>query len=302
MVLDVIFLGTSGSIPTRKRSLPSVVIRREGEIILFDCGEGTQRQITTAKLSSVKISRVFLTHMHGDHVLGLPGLIQSMALLGRIQHLEIYGPPGTSSFLEAIRLTVPHQTSFPISVHEVSDGIVYNQLKYRVMATWVDHSIPSLAYSFIEKPKPGHFKPTIAEKLGVPKGPLWKKLQMGEIVEIDGRKVDPSTVVGPPRPGIKIAYSGDTRPCKTFKKLAEGSDIVIHESTFDNSRKDKAKEYGHSTAQQAAQIANEVKASRLILTHISPIYEGSEQNLLEEAKEKFQGQVILADDFTHIKV
>lgn len=302
MPLEVIFLGTSGSMPTRKRSLPSIAVRREGEIVLFDCGEGTQRQSVMAKLSTLKISRIFITHLHGDHILGLPGLLQSMALLGRNSLLEVYGPPGLASFLEAVRFTVPCSIEFPISICEVSEGTVYEDKNYRVEAMWVDHTIPCLGYSLTENPRPGRFKPEIAEKLGVPKGPLWKKLQMGEAIELAGKIVHPSIVVGPLRPGAKLAYSGDTRPFHRFKKIAYNSDLLIHDSTFDDSRRDKAAEYGHSTAKQAAQVAKEVKASRLALTHISPIYEECEEKLLLEAKESFMGEVFLASDLAYMRL
>ncbi|MEM2122700.1 MAG: ribonuclease Z [Candidatus Bathyarchaeia archaeon] len=302
MTLEVIFLGTGGSIPTRRRGLPSIAVRRGGDVILFDCGEGAQRQAATAKLSTLKISRIFITHLHGDHVLGLPGLIQSMALLGRTALLEIYGPTGLASFLEAVRLTVPCSIDFPISVYEVSEGTIYEDEKYRVEALWMNHTIPCLGYSLTEKPRPGRFKPETAEKLGIPKGPLWKKLQMGETVEVAGKTIQPSKVVGPPRPGVKLSYSGDTRPYHSLKKIAYNSDLLIHDSTFDESRRDKAAEYGHSTARQAAQIAKLVKASRLALTHISPIYEESEDKLLLEAEEIFPGEVFLASDLAHLNI
>jgi len=302
MPLEVIFLGTGGSMPTRKRSLPSIAVRREGEIILFDCGEGTQRQAATAKLSTLRISRIFITHLHGDHVLGLPGLIQSMALLGRTTLLEIYGPTGLASFLEAVRLTVPCSIGYPISVYEASEGTLYEDAKYKVEAAWMDHTIPCLGYSLTEKPRPGRFKPEVAERLGIPKGPLWRRLQMGETVEVAGRTVHPSRVVGPPRPGAKLSYSGDTRPNLNLRKIAYRSDLLIHDSTFDESRRDKAAEYGHSTARQAAQMAREVKASSLALTHISPIYEDSEEKLLLEAEEALGGNVVLASDLSHLNV
>ncbi|MGC8849940.1 MAG: ribonuclease Z, partial [Candidatus Bathyarchaeia archaeon] len=302
MSLEVIFLGTGGSMPTRRRGLPSIAVRREGEIILFDCGEGTQRQAVTASLSTLKISRIFITHLHGDHVLGLPGLIQSMALLGRTSLLEIYGPAGLASFLEAVRFTVPCSIGFPISVYEVSEGIVYEDRSYKVEAAWMDHTIPCLGYSLTENPRPGRFHPEIAEGLGVPKGPLWKRLQMGESVEVEGGIIHPSKVVGPPRPGVKLSYSGDTRPHPNLKKIAFKSDLLIYDSTFDDSRRDKAAEYGHSTSRQAAQMAKEVKADRLALTHISPIYEGSEDKLLLEAEEIFTGEVLLASDLAHFKI
>ncbi|MEM3607941.1 MAG: ribonuclease Z [Candidatus Bathyarchaeia archaeon] len=302
MPLEVIFLGTGGSMPTRGRGLPSIAVRREGEIILFDCGEGTQRQAATASLSTLKISRIFITHLHGDHVLGLPGLIQSMALLGRTALLEVYGPIGLASFLEAVRFTVPCSIGFPISIYEVSEGAVYEDRNYRVEAAWMDHTIPCLGYSLTENPRPGKFRPEAAERLGVPKGPLWKRLQMGESVEVAGRTIHPSEVVGPPRPGVKLSYSGDTRPHPNLKKIAYKSDLLIHDSTFDDSRRDKAAEYGHSTARQAAQMAMEVKASRLALTHISPIYEGSEDKLLLEAEETFVERVILASDLARLNL
>ena len=188
MTLEITFLGTSGSIPTRSRNLPSIAVFYEGEILLFDCGEGTQRQMTFAKLSLQKISKIFITHLHGDHILGLPGLLQTMDLNGRTRLLEIYGPIGISSFIESIKLTVPHSINFPLSVYEVTKDHVLTHPKYIIESAFMDHSISCLGYALIEKPKPGKFHKEVVEHLGVPRGPLWKKIQMGESIEIDGKK------------------------------------------------------------------------------------------------------------------
>ncbi|MEM4245874.1 MAG: ribonuclease Z [Candidatus Bathyarchaeia archaeon] len=301
-MIEIVFLGTGGSMPSRARSLPSIVIRREGEVIMFDCGEGTQMQMTRAKIGFNKEMAVFITHMHGDHVLGLPGMIQSMALLGRDKPLEIYGPPGISGYLEAIDTYVPYTAGFELKAREVTPGLVINEAAYRIRAVWVNHSTPCLAYAFIEKPRPGKFNPKYASKLKIPEGPLWKRLQMGRRVTVNGKVINPREVVGPPRPGKKIVYSGDTKPCSSIIKLSEGADVLIHDSTFGLSRGDKAGEYGHSTSTQAAEIARRARVKRLFLTHVSAIYddEGAEE-LLKEARRVFR-HTFLAYDLMRVEV
>jgi len=178
MSLHVIFLGTAGSVPTPKRSLPAILIQREGEQLMFDCGEGVQRQMMKAKTGFHKKMKVFVSHMHGDHVLGLPGLLQTMALLDRERKLEVYGPSGTKRFIEVIRETVQFVLTFPVEIHEIEEaGVVCEEEEYTVKAVWANHAIPSLAYALEEKPRPGRFYPEKAEALGVPEGPLWSKLQ-----------------------------------------------------------------------------------------------------------------------------
>jgi len=301
MSLHVVFLGTAASIPTVARALPSVVVKRKNEVLMFDCGEGVQRQMIRAGVGFHRKMKVFVTHMHGDHVLGLPGLLQTMSLLDRQNKLEVYGPVGIKAFVDAIKETVQFVLTFPVEINEIEEGAVCEEKEYEIKAAQTDHVIPSLAYALIEKPRPGRFNPKKAEALGVPEGPLWSKLQRGKKVETpSGRVVKPEQVVGKPRPGRKIVYSGDTRPLESLLKLAEGADLLIHEATFDDELLDKALEDGHSTPSQAAETAKKARAKRLILTHLSSRYKNA-QSLLEQAKKIFPN-VNVAEDFMEIEV
>jgi ribonuclease Z len=302
MSLHVTFLGTAGSIPTPKRSLPAVAIQRKGELLLLDCGEGTQRQMIQAKIGFHRKTKVFISHMHGDHVLGLPGLIQTMSLLDRERKLEIYGPKGVEAFVEAVKQAVQFTLTFSIEVFEIENaGKVCEEKEYEMHAVWADHVVPSLAYAFIEKPRTGKFYPEKAKNLGVPEGPLWSRLQHSYTVESpNGRTVKPEDVVGPQRPGRKIVYTGDARPSKSLIEFALNADLLIHDTTFDDELEERAREDGHSTPSQAATVAKEAKAKKLILTHISARYEDS-SILLEQAKKIFPF-VDVAEDFMKIDV
>jgi ribonuclease Z len=302
MSLRIIFLGTAGSVPTPKRSLPAIIIQRKGEQIMFDCGEGAQRQMIRAKTGFHKKMKVFISHMHGDHVLGLPGLLQTMALLDREKKLDIYGPPGIERFLEEIRETVQFVLSFPVEIHEIYEaGIVCEEQEYTVQAAWANHVIPDLAYAFVEKPRPGRFYPEKAKALGVPEGPLWSRLQHGRRVKLsDGRIVKPEDVTGAPRKGRKIVYTGDTRPFKGFVKLAAKADLLIHDATLDEALTERAKEDGHSTPGQAARNAKKARVKRLILTHISARYEDT-STLLKQARKIFKNTQV-AEDFMQIEM
>jgi ribonuclease Z len=293
--LRIVFLGTSGSMPTQERSSSSVAIRRKGEIILFDCGEGTQRRMVAARLGFRRQTRIFISHLHGDHVLGLPGLIQTMTLLHRERPLHLYGPEGLTAFIEAFS-SVLGGPGFPLRVNEIlSEGIIYSGSEYSVKATRADHEDPSWSYVLEEHPRPGRFHPDRASALGVPEGPLWKRLQQGGDVELnDGREVRSEEVVDPPKRGLKIAYSGDTRPTEAFTKASEGADLMIYEATFDSSLEEKAIENGHSTAAQAAEVAKEAEVKTLVLTHISSRYPDAGV-LLEEAKEVFPNTRVAED-------
>jgi len=302
MSLNVIFLGTSGSVPTPKRALPAIAIQRKDEIILFDCGEGLQRQMIQAGIGFHKKMKVFVTHMHGDHVLGLPGLFQTMSLLERENKLDVYGPVGIKAFVEVLKQTVQFVLTFPMSIHEIEDdGIVCREKEYEICAKWVEHIVPSLAYALIEKPRPGRFFPEKAKKLGVEKGPLWSKLQQGESVRLlNGRAVKSEEVTGPLRSGRKIVYTGDTKSTENLIKFAENADLLIHDATFDDELVERAQEDGHSTPSQAAGTANKAKVKWLILTHISARYKDASL-LLEQAKKIFPTASI-AEDFMKIEL
>jgi len=302
MSLHVVFLGTAGSVPTLKRALPAIAIQRKDELILFDCGEGAQRQMIQAKVGFHRKTKVFVTHMHGDHVLGLPGLFQTMALLDRRRELEVYGPVGIRAFVEAIRKTVQFALTFPIEITDIEDeGVVCVEKEYGVHAVSVDHVVPSLAYALIEKSRPGKFNPKRAKTLGVPEGPLWSRLQHGSAVKLpNGRVVKPEEVVGTPRPGRKIVYSGDTRPTRELVRLAEDADLLIHDATFDDQLKDRALEDGHSTPSQAAETAKEAGVKRLVLTHISARYE--KPSLLKKQARRVFPRTDVAEDFLRVEI
>ncbi len=302
MSLHVVFLGTAGSVPTPKRSLPAILIQRKGEQLMFDCGEGAQRQVIKAKGSFHRKMKIFITHMHGDHVLGLPGLLQTMSLLDRERKLDVYGPPGIEHFLESMKETVQFVLTFPVEVHEIEKaGVVCDEEEYYVQTVLSSHVIPNLSYAFIEKSRAGRFYPEKAKGLGVPEGPLWSKLQRGLSVKLSsGKIVKPEQVVGSPRSGRKIVYTGDTRPFKGFIKFAAHADLLIHDATLDDELAERAEEDGHSTSGQAAVNAKKARVKQLVLTHISARY-GSVSKLLEQAQAIFKNTLV-AEDFVKIEV
>ena len=302
MSLQITFLGTAASIPTLTRALSSVAVQRQGELFLFDCGEGTQKQMIQAKIGFNRKTRVFVTHMHGDHVLGLPGLLQTMSLLGRDKPIQIFGPKGTMNFIEAMISTVEFSLCFPIEVCEVkNEGLVIKTKEYEVQAAWEEHSVPCLAYALTEKPRAGKFHPEKAVALGVSKGPLWHTLQDGKKVKlINGRIVKPQEVLDPPRLGRKIVIAGDTKPSDNIARLARGADVLVHEATFAEELIERAHDDLHSTPSGAASVAKKARIKRLVLTHVSARY-GDPKVLLEEARKVFPNTIV-AEDFMKIEV
>ncbi|MGA3192237.1 MAG: ribonuclease Z [Candidatus Bathyarchaeia archaeon] len=302
MSLRVVFLGTAAGVPTIKRSLPAILVQRDGEQLMFDCGEGVQRQMLMAGASLNRITKVFVTHMHGDHVMGLPGLLQTMALLGREKMLEVYGPPNIRDFLRGIRETVQFVLTFPIEIHEVErPGVVCVEGEYTVRAVRSKHVIPSFAYAYVEKPRPGRFYPEKAKALGLPEGPLWSKLQRGQKVKLpSGQVIKPEEVLGQPRQGRKIVYTGDTKPFKRLEKFAANADLLIHDSTLGDELAERAEMYGHSTVDQAAESAKKAKVKQLILTHISQRYEDP-STWLKQARKIFKNTA-MAEDFMQVEI
>ncbi|MEM3506207.1 MAG: ribonuclease Z [Candidatus Bathyarchaeia archaeon] len=300
MDTQIIFLGTGGSLPTKSRNLPSVVVKRKDEILMFDCGEGTQKQMLSSKIGINKKMKILISHLHGDHVLGLPGLIQTMSLLGRNKELEVYGPSGINDFLESIFKTVPFNLNYSIKVNSIDEGKILEKNEYEIFAKKTNHGIPCFAFALIEKPKPGRFYPEKARALGIPEGPLWKKLQLGKDIVLKGKIIKSNQVVGPPRQGLKIVYALDTRPCEAVLEFSRNADVLIHDSTFGNDMVKKANEYGHSTSSQAANIAKAANVKKLVLLHISPMYKNPSK-LLKEAKKIFPS-TIMPKDLESIKI
>lgn len=299
--MKIVFLGTSGSMPTPSRSSSAIAIKRKGEVILFDCGEGTQQRMVATRLGFRRPMRVFVSHLHGDHILGLPGLLQTMTLLRRERLLHVYGPQGLHGFIKAFS-SILGGPSFPLEVHEILDeGVVFASSEYKVEAARADHEGDCWSYALVEHPLPGRFHPERARALGVPEGPLWRRLQYGENVVLDGgRLVKSMDVVDPPKKGRKIVYSGDTRPTEVIMRLAEGADVLIHEATFDDDMAGRAAEDGHSTASQAAEMASAAQVGLLILTHISSRYPDPGV-LLEQARRIFPN-TRTAEDLMEIEV
>jgi len=261
--LSIFFAGTGGSVPTARRGLPATLVRRGGDWILFDCGEGTQRQLVSS-VGLADLSDVFLTHFHTDHWLGLPGLLNTFNLRGREMPLTIHGPAGVIGLIELVR-RMSGRPGFELEVVELAHGDVVVRDGYRIAPVAVDHRGPALGYVVFEDDRPGVFDPEAARAAGLTPGPDFGRVQRGETV--DG--VAPGDVMGPARPGRKLALSGDTRPAETLRIAAHGADVLVHEATFAEEERARAAANGHSTARQAAELARDAGASLLALTHVS---------------------------------
>jgi ribonuclease Z len=300
-MLRLTFLGTSAARPTVERAVPSIVIVRKGETLMFDCGEGTQRQMMRYRVS-FGVSHIFFTHFHGDHYLGLTGLLRTLALEGRTEPMHLYGPAGVEGFLQtALKLEIDRLT-FPIEIRELTPGERLERDEYDIEVIEVDHGEGAVGYTLREHRRLGQFKPEKARELGVPNGPLWGALHRGQSVQLpDGRTVDPAGVVGPSRPGRLVVLSGDTRPCESVVATAEGADLLVHEATFGEEEQERARETGHSTAIEAAQVAVAARVKRLALTHISARYSAAPGSLLDQACSVFP-ETVVAEDGMRIDV
>ncbi|HXX72880.1 MAG TPA: ribonuclease Z [Candidatus Acidoferrales bacterium] len=291
---SVTFLGTGGSVPNKFRNLPSVLVRRGPELFLFDCGEGTQRQFLEARAGINRKMRILISHLHGDHVFGLPGMLHSLSFMGRSRELEIIGPKGVLELVTSVNRVVTLYNRFPIRIREVKPGQSIKDEEYNIRVAAAQHGIPCLAYTIEEKPRTGKFDAAKARRLGVPEGPLWKQLQSGKSVRVGRRRILSKLVLGPPRRGVKITYAVDTRPCASVIRLASGSDLLIHDSCFAESAATKAREYGHSTAGEAAGVAKRSRSRMLALFHISAMYEDASP-LLAQAKRVFHRSILPRD-------
>ena len=300
-MLRVIFLGTGGSLPTRNRNPSAIMVNREGELILFDCGEGTQQQMMRARTGMMSLSSIFVSHFHADHFLGIPGLIQTMSFMGRKEPLFIYGPDGTGEFTELFKAFGFFNFKYEIYGIQLKPGDIVERKDYVIRALKTEHGIPSLGYALIENPRPGRFNREKAVKLGIPPGPFFAELQKGNSLEVDGKLVKPKDVMGPSRPGRTVVYSGDTRPCESILEASRDADLLIHDCSFSDEMTDWAEESGHSTAGGVATLAKEAGVRRLILTHISSRYTDDVEPILTDSKKIFEN-VIVAEDFMEVEV
>ncbi len=292
------FLGTSGSWPTRERSASAIALALEKELVLLDCGEGTQRQLFQSSASFMRVRRVFLTHFHGDHFLGLPGLIQSMCLNHREEPLDIYGPPDATEMVgRALRMGY-FTLRFPVEVHALAPGSEVELPGYRVRTAAATHPVPALAYRIEEGPRRGRFDGALARSFGL-EGPDFARLEEGETVRVGGRVVRPEDVMGPPRPGRSVVYSGDTAPAEDVARLAEKATILVHEATAAQEIEKEANEWGHSSARQAAECARVAGVGALFLTHFSARYKELEP-LESEARIVFPGSTAARDLLEHL--
>jgi len=295
-MMKITILGTSGGQPTQTRNVSSVAVSLDHEWLLFDCGEDTQRRIVSANLKPGRLERIFITHLHGDHVIGLLALIGTLSLQHRERPLYIYGPPGIRELLSTARKLQVFYPAYDLIIDEIEEaGEVCVGDDYSVTCAPLDHRITDFGYRLSEPDRPGKFDIQAAVRLGIPEGPLFHKLQKGEAVTLtDGRTIYPHDVLGESRPGKTLAYCTDTRPCENSIELARGADLLIHEATYTKDESTLADERGHSTAEQAAHVAKKASAKRLLLTHFSARYTDLSP-LLKEATEIFPFTEIASD-------
>ncbi|BAH39737.1 MAG TPA: ribonuclease Z [Gemmatimonas aurantiaca] len=297
MPLLVRFLGTAASRPTVERGVSAISLTREGETLLFDCGEGTQRQMMRYGVSFA-LSDVFFTHVHSDHLLGITGLLRTMALQGRTEPLRLWTPRSTAKTLRQCINIGGERTTFPVEICELEAGSsVKRGEDYRIDTFAVDHrGTASLGYAIVEEERRGRFNPDLARELGIPEGPLWGRIHRGEPIMLDdGRVIESSVLVGERRRGRRIVITGDTRPCDGTLAAAQDADLLIHESTFADEEGARAQETGHSTAREAAEIALKAGVRRLVLTHISARYSRDTRDLEQEARSVFPNTLIARD-------
>jgi ribonuclease Z len=293
--MRVIFLGTSGGLPTPRRALPAVAVLRGGEMLLFDCGEGTQQQIMRKGLGFGRLTKIFISHLHGDHLSGLMGLLMTLTLLERNTPLDIYGPPELQPFFESLKRDIKLRTRFDLSVYSAAPGIVVREDEYFIEAAPLMHSAPCLAFALQEKPRPGRFNVARALELGVLEGPMFGQLQRGETITLeDGRAVSPADVLGPARSGRRLVYATDTCYYPGIIPFCRNADLLIHEGMFTNDMEDEARIRRHCTAAQAASIAKEAGAKRLVITHLSARHSDT-RCLCDEARAVFPDAEVAHD-------
>jgi ribonuclease Z len=299
--MELEFLGTGAGVPAKHRNVTSIALRLLDErnaVWLFDCGEGTQMQILHSTIRPRKIEKIFITHLHGDHIYGLPGLISSRSFQGGTSPLEIYGPKGIEEFVRSALRLSQTKLSYSLIFHEITqEGILFKDSQFTVSCARLDHGIESYGYRVEEASHQGELQVEALIDLGIKPGPIFGRLKKGELVTLeDGRQLNGADYVGPAKKGRIVTILGDTRFCSNAISLAKNADILVHESTFNKDEAKMAKAYFHSTTTQAAEVAKQANVKRLLLTHISARYVGKDiTNLANEARAVFPNTVIVKD-------
>lgn len=301
-MLKLTFLGTGAACPTVDRNVAALALAREGETLLFDCGEGTQRQMMRYGVSFT-FRDIFFTHFHSDHLLGVIGLLRTLGLLNifgeqeaRSEGLTLYGPRGAKRILSHALEVGIERVKFPVEIVELAVGDVVRRDEYDIVTFPTEHRADTIGYALVEHIRKGRFNPDLARAMGIPEGPLWGRIHKGETITLpDGRVITPAELVGQPRPGRKVVITGDTRPVPAVQEVSTGADLLVHEATFSHLDQARARETGHSTATEAAEIARAAGVKRLALTHISPRYSREAPELLAEARGIFPETVIARD-------
>ena len=289
-MFDILFLGTGASVPSRDRSLPCVAVRQGRSISLFDCGEGSQRQLMVSPFSFMKVDRIFITHLHGDHILGLPGLLQTMGMSGRKKAVSVFGPKGTDKALNDLLGACEGELEYEVEIHELEGGESFDFDGLSVSSFRTEHNVPSVGYLYREGDRPGTFNREKAEKLGLEPGEDFTRLRSGETV----KGVRPEQVIGPVKSGCSMVYTGDSLPCSEIREAAMNVDVLIHESTYVDEDSEMAKVHFHSTARSAAETASQCEVGMLALIHVSNRYGGVEPPLAE-AKMYFENTIAPSD-------
>ncbi|MEG5549464.1 ribonuclease BN [Enterobacter wuhouensis] len=305
--MELIFLGTSAGVPTRSRNVTAILLDLQhptrGGLWLFDCGEGTQHQLLRTAYHPGKLDKIFITHLHGDHLFGLPGLLCSRSMAGIAHPLTIYGPKGIAEFVETTLRLSGSWTDYPLEVVEIAEGLAFDDGDYKVTAYPLNHPVECYGYRIEEQDKPGALNAAALIADGVKPGPLFQRLKLGETVTLeDGRAVNGQDYLSAPQPGKKLAIFGDTAPCAAAFSLAQGVDVMVHEATLEAAMEEKANGRGHSSTRQAARLAREAGVGKLIVTHVSSRYDAQGcERLLAECREVFS-ECELAEDFTQVSV
>lgn len=300
LFMEIIFLGTGAGIPSKERNVTSIAVsllQEINSIWLFDCGEATQHQILHTTIKPRKINKIFITHLHGDHIFGLPGLLSSRSFLSGTDPLTVYGPKGIKQFIETSLAVSGTHLTYPINIQELEEGIIFEDTHFRVICKLLDHGIDSYGFRIVEKDKPGELLTHKLTDIGIVPGPIYKQIKENDRVIVNGKTLYRKDFLGPTKKGRVVTIFGDTRFSADYRQFAENSDVLIHEATFDQSKVSLAKKYYHSTSSQAATLAQLSHVKQLILTHISSRYQKDEaEKLLHDAQNIFP-QTLLAHDF-----